>query len=125
MREELAKSFSSVKGPLSHAKVVREGARIVMKVQGLSQVEMDRFQSKEGRGKVARAVRAVLGRDIPVKFENQAPLEAGAPPPSRPGESKGMKALKERFGGEVVEPPPRQSGLFPDQEGPGTGREEE
>lgn len=88
-------------------------------------MEMDRFRTKESREKLARAVRAAWGEEGPVVFENGEPLEAKKGPGKRgPRASEGMKRLQERFGGEVVPPPPKQSGLFEDQEGPGTGREE-
>ncbi len=123
-RRELARAFSSIEDQLSRSEVVRAGAKILVKVRGLSQVEMDRFKDKEGRERVARVARGVFGRDVPVRFENLSPLEGRRRPGGGPQESPGTKLLKKRFGGEAVQPPPRQVGLFGEPEGPGQGREE-
>ncbi len=121
LREEVAKAFPSIREPISRGEVGREGNWIVVRVQGLSRVEMDRFQSKEARERLARVTRAVLGREAQVRFENRAPLESRNRRSGRVKETPGTKLLKEKFGGEAVEPPPRQAGLFGDPQGPAGG----
>ncbi len=124
LRAALARAFPSVGEPLSRAKLSWEGGRVLVRTRGLSQVEMERFGSKEGREKLRRASRAALGREVPLRFEDEAPLEAGREPARRIRPSREMERLKEKFGGEVVPPPPKQVDLFQDPKGPQEGREE-